>query len=317
MEITSPVAVFDYAGLRIRGAHGIRPVLAVTGVIDTVLDFANCRDTLIENLSVTIEGTIGCLFHYWRKEKGKTTPTNNKHRGVACVVKTGAVLHRFASHDLVSDTGQSVGIDANNEFSLYEDIDIDGALIGICFVGQHSHGHVLSRCRFNAVGHAVIASGWFSATDVSGSGISLAAFYTHGISAPIHIVRPNFEATKRLLIAEGSEGFSGDTQAIVIQGGSTRCDQLHVDGAVIDIKHAGPLRVVGHQFGSGQQPVPHIRTWTPGVVTVMDCDVGSWDSYGKPFVRRPDGSEDTESVVRRTYLHAATGVPMKRADWWV
>lgn len=316
MEVTEPVLVFDIAGLRIRGKDGRRPVLYWTGEADTMIDCANVGDSLMENFCVEIHGELGNAFHYWRQVKGRTTPTNNKHRGIACLVRPGGSLYRFTSHDPYTDTEQPLGIDENNEFSLYEDIDVNGALDGIRFLGQQSHGHVLTRCRLNVTNNAVVSSGWFSATDVSGSGVQT-AFAIAGISAPIHIVRPNFEATKRLLDAgDGSEsGFTGDSQPILIEGGSTRCDQLHPDGAIIDLKTAGPLRVIGHQFGSGKQPVPHIRTWSQGNVTVESCDIGSWNSYGKPFIRRPDGSQDMESMMVRTWLHRASGEPVRSPRW--
>jgi hypothetical protein len=315
MEIAEPVLFFDQAGIRIQGATGRRPILYWTGSADQMLDFANCRDSLVDNLCVEIHGTLGNVCHYWRKEKGRTTPTNNKHRGVSCLVRPGGSLYRLASHDTFSDTEEPTGIDENNEFSLYEDIDLNGSVDGIRFLGQQSHGHVLRRCRLNVKNDAVVSSGWFAAEDVSGSGLSGAAFHTIGISAPIHLVRPNFEAVSRLLVAESALGTSGDAQPIVITGGSTRCDQLHADGAVIDLKHRGGLLVTGHQFGSGAQPVPHIRTFYPGVVTVEDCSVGSWGSYGQPLVRRWDTSGDPSSPVRRTWLHRANGEPIPCPGW--
>jgi hypothetical protein len=315
MEVEDQILVFDQAGVRIRGAHGHRPVLYWTGAAHSMLDFANCRDTLIENLCVEAHGRLDTVFHYWRKVRGRTTPTNNKHRGISCLVRPGGELRRFASQDNYSDDGSHTGLDENNEFGLYEDIDVDGAFDGIRFLGQQSHGHVLTRCRLNVKNDGVVSTGWFSATDVSGSGLSGAAFHVVGISAPIQIVRPNFEAVKRLLVAEGSEGATGDSQPIFISGGSTRCDQLAIDGNLIDIRHRGPLAIRNHQFGSGQQPVPHIRTWWPGIVTVEDCSVGSWDSHGKDLVRRYDGSGDPSSPVRRTWLHTQAGHPIACPGW--
>lgn len=312
MEVSEPVLFFDEAGIRIIGKNGRRPVLYWTGEANNMLDWANCRDTLIENVCVEIHGKLGSVAHYWRKVLGRTTPTNNKHRGVAVLVRPGGVLHRFASHDTDDASGSPIGIDENNEFSLYEDCDVNGAYCGVRFVGQQSHGHVLTRCRFGVKQYAVISSGWFSATDVSGSGLEC-AFRLNGISAPIHLVRPNFEAVQRLLIASGPInasdpiGFHGDSQAILIAGGSTRCDQLHTDGNLIELRSGGPMKIVGHQFGSGKQRVPHILTDHPGMVTVDNCDLGCWGSDNEPLVRRRDNSADQYSQVVNTVAHTSSG----------
>lgn len=315
--VSEPVLFLKQEGFRIRGAGGYRPILHWTGDADNFLDFANCRDTEISNLVVHVHGRLGNVCHYWRKLQGSVTPTNNRHRSVAVLVQPGGSLHRFASHDTFDTWEAATGIDQNNEFGLYEDVDVDGSTDGIRFLGQQSHGHVLSRCRLNVKNDGVVSSGWFSATDVSGSGLSGAAFHQVAVSAPLHLVRPNFEATRRLLVCEapgpdGELGQTGDSQAVLIEGGSTRCDQLHPDGALIDLKTLGPLRVVGHQFGSGNQPIPYVRTVYPGVVRFEACDFGSWGSALYWPVRRLDGSDDGESPALGCTFHYVGGQAVYR-----
>jgi len=309
-EITEPVRLFDQVGYCIRGTEGRRPILHWTGSAEesALFDFANCRDTMIRNVIIHVHGSLRQICHYWRKVKGRTTPTNNGHRSVATLVQPSGSLSLFSSHDRFNERWEAAGLpkEENNEFGYFEDIDVDGALAGIQFDGQQSHGHVLRRCRLNVHSTAVMSTGWFSATDVSGSGCAC-AFWLQAVSAPVHIVRPNFEATQRLLVAQGSEGFTGDSQAITIEGGSTRCDQLNLDGRLIILQNAGPLRIVGHQFGSGQQPIPTIESAHPGAVTLLNCDFGCHGSFWKPIVKRPDGSRDLSASVIGCVSHSDTG----------
>jgi hypothetical protein len=309
-RIAEPIVVRDANDLHVMGKPGIRPVVTWMGDGGNMFDLANCANSLFERFYISVVGHAVNVFHYWRKERGPGTvvPTNNRHKSLSCLVMPTGSAYTFASHDLYDDGGQYAGYDENNEFGLYDDCDVNGTLQGMRFMGQQSHAHVINRCRLNAKLTAVVSSGWFSATDVSSSGCQV-VFHLLGVSSPVHIVRPNCEAVGRLLVTgDASEsGFTGDSQAVLIEGGSTRCDQLAPNTILIDLKSAGPLRVVGHQFGSGEQRIPRIRTWHQGAVSIEGCDLGSWGSAHEAFVLRPDGSRDIDSSVIGCKAHTRTG----------
>ena len=130
---------------------------------------------------------------------------------------------------IVSGTGQS----KNN---LFEFCGFGSATYGI----RSDNGSFLSRgCNFGSLSTAILLT---SAND------------------PIYIERPEEERCARFLDARGTSGGGGSAAAwpVTVVGGRLDTGGIHTDGLFIVYTNAGPLTLMGNDFGSGAV-VPNFR----------------------------------------------------------
>ena len=85
--------------------------------------------------------------------------------------------------------------------------------------------------------------------------------------------------------------------AACVAFGSIRyaADQLAADGAMIVMRHAGPLVIVGGSYGDGAQPIPHIKLAGIGeqAVHIAGAKFGAYGANAAPVIRANPGVRPT------------------------
>jgi len=258
-----------------------------------VIGLLNCQDTGISNLKMILTSNQYAVFGHWSKDPSLGTPTNNHYRNIVVIGK-GEGFGGEANYGIVFHAKNKD--DPNNEAGFFFNVHLNNCFIGWRIEGTQSKEHVIEHCRQQGGMHAVDSTGSFWWKGGGGSGLSDAAFRLREPVDTIRIDYPAFEATKRLLHASGPNGFSDDSQPIRISGGRFMCDQLHNDGAAVILEHQGPLTIDSFVFGSGQQPIPHIRANDPAQVALQAVNfesIGSFETLAAHPVRKMDGSVPT------------------------
>jgi hypothetical protein len=202
-------------------------------------------------------------------------------------------------------------IDENNEHGRFESVSVYGCAVGWCFEGQQSKEHLLTHVRVESCNVGVVASSsfqWIGGTcAVAEVGVLLSR-----TGDPVLLQGVGFEACGRLLVSSGA---STDAQPVTLTSCRYAADQLHDDGGMIVMRHAGPLTILGGSYGDGAQRIPqiHLRGIGEQAVTVIGAKFGAFGAADTalldlaPGVRLPGGlcfaagaTESDRTVVRAT-----------------
>ena len=166
-------------------------------------------------------------------------------------------------------------IDENNEHGAFSDNAFSGVARPFVFEGQQSKHHRLVGNvveRFDVAVSADTAFHWSDGTIAVGR----LAFELTRVGDPVMIECVGVEATQRLLVTSGP---STDAQPILVQSVRYGADQLHEDGAMILLRHAGPLTILGGAFGDGTQRLPRIQLAGIGEQAV-NCIGAKFGAFG-------------------------------------
>jgi hypothetical protein len=213
-----------------------------------VFSLQNCRESSWSRVDVRCDTPCEAVFRAerTRKEPGTVPSTMHQFRDVRVFGNGQAALYGF----LWSDT-----IDANNEHARFESVSVYQCGFAWAFEGQQSKEHLFTHCRAESCAQGVRAESsfqWLGGTIA----VCDVAFELARVGDPVVIQGAGVEACGRLLVSAGP---ATDAQSVTLAGVRYAADQLHADGAMVLLRHAGPLNVIGGSVGDGAQRPPRIQ----------------------------------------------------------
>jgi hypothetical protein len=246
---------------------------------DPVFDFRDCRDLVIEGVDVVVESPCSSVFWMRRTRTGPGVVPNTNHvfRDVRIFGNRKAWVGVHVG-----------GLDENGEHVLAERVSVYGCTAAaFLFTGQQSKEHLLTHVRIESCEAGIVADSGFQ---LIGGCIAVArvGVRLNRVGDPVTITGTGFEACGRLMETSGP---ATDAQPITLTGVRYAADQLHEDGAMILLRHAGPLTLIGGTYGDGAQRVPQIECCGIGEqsVTTIGVKRGAYGSDAVPFVRSMPG----------------------------
>lgn len=257
-----------------------------------VFALENVNGATIQHLDVHVEAPTDAAFVCERAKTGPgtVTPTHAQFRDVRI----------FGNGMAVIGIDYCATIDENNEHLRADCVSVYGCKVaGFVFSGQQSKEHTLTLCRITGALSGIEAQSSF--TMISGTIAGCADAVTLlAVGDPVTLIGVGVEACGRLLVSHGP---TTDAQPIVLQNVRYAADQLADDGAMILLRHAGPLTIIGGTYGDGDQRPPHIQLAGIGeqAITIIGAKFGAFGANQSSPVHWNPGVRPSAAVYGCTY----------------
>ena len=277
--LTATRVLRDKDGPEKQGANYRRRYIWCGPADQDVFVFQNVRDLEWERIDVVCETPCASVVAIERtRDVGGTIPSTNNAFRRWRIYGNGLAQRGFWCRDT---------IDANNEHMEFHANTVYGVSRPFVFAGIQSKLHRLTHNVIETFDVAVTSDTGFHYAGGTMAVGSLAFDLTRA-GDPVSVRDCGIETVGRLLRTSGPRT---DAQPIVLDSVRFAADQLAPDGAMIVMRHAGPLVIVGGSYGDGQQRIPQIECGGIGEqsVTVIGAKRGSYSSVAVPFVRTKPG----------------------------
>ena len=248
-----------------------------------VFVFQNVRDLEWERIDVVCETPCASVVAIERtRDVGGTIPSTNNAFRRWRIYGNGLAQRGFWCRDT---------IDANNEHMEFHANTVYGVSRPFVFAGIQSKLHRLTHNVIETFDVAVTSDTGFHYAGGTMAVGSLAFDLTRA-GDPVSVRDCGIETVGRLLRTSGPRT---DAQPIVLDSVRYAADQLAADGAMIVMRHAGPLVIVGGSYGDGAQPIPHIKLAGIGeqAVHIAGAKFGAYGANAAPVIRANPGVRPT------------------------